>query len=331
MLGPCTKEGTDYYWCRRGSALDSSGNWEYCSPDVGLTRYELRCKSSHPCAKHGGEDYYWCYVETNSFGWDWDYCSPPFDLYEVIEDGSVDLTGNYGSSHEGTCQARRKRSPGNDNPWLEFGRPRDRWPNYPFLYRMLANGFNNRGRYINEGDGLQGLQSRSLYHNQERPTINQRVQIPLHVASNPERTPWISTSANLDRQDCVIRDEIARRLQYTSNVRDIYLVTIDVRYLDANRNRVVNLADSRVRNSLLRVGSTANNYARVWDEVLIFWDVPSRAIVSTRRYYMNRYTMQIEYEDYSNPNYDGRSSQIDVKHEDFIDEDNLDRSNYPNY
>lgn len=232
------------------------------------------------------------------------------------------LGAGYVSAGDYNCPSRSRRSSGSDNLW----------PGYPYLYRILGNGYNNVGRYIDEGNGIQGLKSRSLFYNQERPAISLRVLVPVHVAANPEHTPWISTSAgDLSMHDSAIRNEIQRRLQYSPTVKDIYLVTIDARYLDPSRNRIVNLMDEKTRNSLLSSSPRAINYARDWNLLLIYWDVPSRAIVKSRRYYFNRNTGQIKYTEESNPNYDASSLQNDIRFEDFADEDDIDRSAYPNY
>lgn len=330
--GPCTKDGTDYYWCRRGSAYNSIDTWDYCSPEVGLTRYEFKCKPGHPCAKHGGKEYYWCYVESNHLKWDWDYCSPPYDLFEFMDDYTLNFVGNFNvPDHQDLqqrFQIRSKRYSGD-------------WPGYPFLYRILAGGrILPPERDDNEGTGLDGIVSRSLRNNRERPTINQRIQIPIHVARNPNDTPWISTSANFNLQDCTIRRSVERRYKY--NARDshaLYLVTIDVRYLAVgnqgrlNEPTVVNLDDDRVRNALLSSNRQALNYARSWNEVLIYWAIPSQAIVNSRRYYFNPYTNRVEaMTPIENPNYcrEGCKEQR-PKDEDFSDEDRSYGGGYPNY
>lgn len=167
-----------------------------------------------------------------------------------MDDYTLNFVGNFNvpddQDLQQRCQIRNKRSSGD-------------WTSYPFLYRILAGGrILPQERDVNEGTGLDGIVSRSLRNNRERPTINQRLQIPIHVARNPNDTPWISTSANFELQDCTIRRNVERR--YRSNTRDsheLYLVTIDVRYLTVgnqgrlNQRTVVNLDDYRVRNALL--------------------------------------------------------------------------------
>ncbi|KAI9554852.1 hypothetical protein GHT06_020129 [Daphnia sinensis] len=325
--GPCTKDGTDYYWCRRGSVYDSLDTWDYCSPEVGLTRYAFKCKPEHPCAKHGGKDYYWCNIESNHFKWDWDYCSPPYDLYEYKDDYTLNFVGNFNvpddQDLQQSCQVRSKRASGD-------------WTSYPFVYRILAGGrILPQERDIDEGTGFDGIVSRMLRDGRERPTINQRIQIPRHVAENPDDTPWISTSANFELQDCTIRSNVERRFRYTStNAHYLYLVTIDVRYLIAGTNQatVVNLNDDRVRNALLSFNRKAYNYARTWKEVLIYWEIPPHAIVNTRRYYINRYTFKVEFVDIQNPYYCGEACKGQrPKDEDFFDEDRSYGGGYPNY
>ncbi|KAI9554855.1 hypothetical protein GHT06_020132 [Daphnia sinensis] len=327
-----TLHGTDYYWCRRGSAYDSLDTWDYCSPEVGLTRYAFKCKPGHPCAKHGGKEYYWCYVESNHLEWDWDYCSPPYDLNEFMDDYTLNFVGNFNvpddQDLQQSCQVRSKRASGD-------------WTSYPFVYRILAGGrILPQERDVNEGTGLDGIISRSLRNNRERPTINQRLQIPIHVAQNPNDTPWISTSANFERQDCIIRSNVERRFRW--NTRDVhhqlYLVTIDVRYLTVGNQRrpnqptVVNLDDYRVRNALLSSNLQAFNYARSWNEVLIYWAIPSQAIVNTRRYYFNPYTNRVEVIEIPNPNYCRQACTGQrPKDEDFFDEDRSYGGGYPNY
>ena len=328
ISGPCTKDGTDYYWCRRGPAYDSIDNWDYCSPDFGITRYELKCKSDHQCSKHDNKEYFWCFVEANDFGWTWDYCSPPFDLFEFLDDSKLDFVGNFNFPGDQGLQQSRKltirseKASGSD------------WPGYPFLYRILAGGrILTLERDINEGNGFNGLLSRSRMNNRQRPTINQRIQVPLHVGQNRFNSPWISTSADLDHQDRQIRTNVRRRWDAShSNSHQLFLVTIDARYID---ERVVNLIDDRTANALLSSNQRALNFARNWNEVLIYWSVPSRAIKSSRRYFFNQYTKQVEMQEFSNPNYchEGTAGCKDQrpKFEDFDDEDRSYGGGYPNY
>lgn len=323
----------DYYWCRRGSAYDSVDTWDYCSPEVGQTRYALKCKPGHPCSKHGGKEYYWCYVESNNFNWNWDYCSPPYDLYEFRDDYILNFVGNFNvledQDLQQICQMRIKRATGD----------RRDWSGYPYIYRILSGGrILPQERNINEGTGFNGLASRSLLNNRERPTIDQRIQVPIHVAQNPDDTPWISTSADWQRQDCTIRRNVEQRWQYNRYTRSshhLFLATIDVRYLGRDRGRpnpVLNLADSRTRNALLSSNQKAVNYARSWSEVLIYWSVPSQAIVSSTRYFFNPHTEQVEAEETRNPNYCTYGCKPDIpEYQDFSEEDGSYGGGYPNY
>ena len=330
ISGPCTKDGTDYYWCRRGPAYDSIDNWDYCSPDVGITRYELKCKSDHQCSKHDNKEYFWCFVEANNFGWTWDYCSPPFDLFEFLDDSKLDFVGNFNfpADPKDLQQSWKLKIPSQQASGSD-------WPGYPFLYRILAGGsILDRERNINEGDGLNGLSSRSLMNGRQRPTINLRIQVPRHVGENRYNTPLISTSADLDYQDRQIRTNVRRRWFESrfSSSHHLFLVTIDARYINES---IVNLVDARTRNALLSSNQRAFNFAANWNEVLIYWMVPSRAIARSRRYFFNPYTQQVEMQVIRNLNYcpEGTAGCKDQrpKFEDFDDEDRSYGGGYPNY
>lgn len=101
-------------------------------------------------------------------------------------------------------------------------------------------------------------------------------------------------------------------------------------YLDSS-NSTVNLDDKKERQSLLGSDQRAVKYACGWHEVLIFWNVPSKAIVSSVIYYITKQSNKIYFLEYPNPNYDSSRPPTKPTHEDFADEDNQDRSRYPNF
>lgn len=327
----------------------SISRWEGCSPRIGLTTRGLRCKSNHPCAKYNRTDYYWCYVEPNKFNWDWDYCSPPFDSNEPLE--YQDFSGNFGLSDltdkENSClvdedkiNGSLKRHRRNDERWVPQGSLGEAMQiGHPPLYRILADRITNDDRqtdndfveYITNNIGMDfpSLGSRALLSGQARPQFPTRPTVRQRVAQNPDITPWISTSLYSVSSECIIR----RNFRRDSRRDTIYLAVIDANRL-GEEYPILNLADTPTRNSILGPG-IANNYASSWDEVLVYWRIPGRAIQCVRRYTLasdrRAGVLDLNIDVIPNPGYCPCDSQTSLSLEDFSEEDDNDRSNYPNY
>lgn len=196
--------------------MDSIYYWEYCSPEFGVTVNRLRCKAEHPCFKHGGTNYYWCHVEQpNPYGWTWDYCSPPFDSSDALLDenlvGLTSTSRNFEFSSDDTCPSPRSRR-GWGDPFLKH--PFNIFPPNRYVYRLLANGPGYEKQHpIDEGNGLGGLQSRSLYYNETKPVLKLRTQVFHHVRFDHKTTPWISTSNSLDKQLNLIEMHLMKRIK----------------------------------------------------------------------------------------------------------------------
>lgn len=80
------------------------------------------------------------------------------------------------------------------------------------------------------------------------------------------------------------------------------LAKIDVRFLGPSFG-IVNLSDAPTRDGLMLNDEKARSFARVWDEVLIFWHVPVRAVVANRCYWYNPALDVIDWRESSNQNY----------------------------
>ena len=153
-----------------------------------------------------------------------------------------------------------------------------------YLYRIL--GFNSGipgRRNIDEGNGLEGLKSRSKYYGQMKPIRqNRRVTVLAHVADNPEMTPWISTSTNKTLQEEKIRKALTDENKSGIKSKGRYMVVIDARLLKAKN--IVDLNSEYIRSDLLGTNLTAYNAAKDWQEVLVFWEVPKKAILKSLHY-----------------------------------------------
>lgn len=182
--------------------------------------------------------------------------------------------------------------------WRPIGPPcPSLWPGYPYLYRILSS---KKGKHqVDEGTGLLGISSRSMHFNKERPIPKQSLVVD-HVKTNIRITPWISASFNLSTQESYIRKKF--RLRLWSPETEVFMAKIDVRYLGPDAS-IVNLSYEPILDEVLLNEERAKQLANNWDEVLIFWYVPQRAIVSSRLYWYNPHVDIIEWSETPNPSY----------------------------
>lgn len=105
------------------------------------------------------------------------------------------------------------------------------------------------------------------------------------------------------------------------------MVTINAKCLD-RENTIVNLANSAVGNELLSSNEKAKAYARTFELILVYWNIPPTAVVRCRRYFYDPVSKVVNFEEVFDFVDDVNCSGT-PKHEDFNDEDNSDYSNYP--
>lgn len=152
------------------------------------------------------------------------------------------------------------------------------------LYRILAfPSAKEPRRQIDEGNGLQGLQCRALHLNHETMSDFRQDDLGLvrnHIEENPDITPWISTSTNLSFLEERMEESLLN-FSYYPEIR--HLVIIDPLLLDT---ATIDLTDQKVQEKVL-VDEKSLNYAKYWKEVLIYEQVPIKAILSSRQYFLS--------------------------------------------
>lgn len=143
---------------------------------------------------------------------------------------------------------------------------------------------------IDEGNGLAGVVSRNKSSgllDEELP----KCSIAKHVGKNPELSPYISTSTDLNKQ----KEMIKRKFKKGRSV--VNLIVIDVEVLKSFKIEVIDLWDYPFENEKLM------KLARAWREIVVKDRIPAEAIIESICFYPDRRTEQIK-----NPKYAGRKA-----------------------
>lgn len=205
-------------------------------------------------------NYFWCYIPDG----DWDYCSPPYALDGLL----YRIIPRYYDAKDVVSCASSGVS-GNDV-----------WPTQPFLYAVRPE---------------TGPTFKTFASDQRHKMPLRRISVPFHFSEDSRdeyssfKSPWVETWTDPAMLDCLTREWV------TYKQRAMDLVKIDTRFLNSD-NRIVDLTQSGVRKLFLGTGGAVtgiedytnriliSSIADYTNWVLISWDVPSKALVSTKRY-----------------------------------------------
>jgi len=130
-----------------------------------------------------------------------------------------------------------------------------------------------------EENGLGGIVSRNISSGLPVEALP-KCSIANHVGDNPELSPYISTSTDLNKQKEMIHKLIKERPV-------IYMITIDVKVLKDKGLQVIDLWDYFKDEKLMKL-------ARAWREVLIKDRIPAEAIIESICFYSDGTTEQFK-------------------------------------